>query len=98
MTRSRARTAKLRAPSPRPTCWSRKREEAEYFRTPDHVAYADVTVDGHRETYPVRSRQYRRWLSRLYYEATGGSAPTNDTMQTALGMIEAKAANRGPQA
>ena len=73
-----------------------KAEEAEYFRTPDHVAYADVMVDGHRETYPVRSRQYRRWLSRRYYEATGGSAPTNDTMQTALGMIEAKAQIEGP--
>jgi hypothetical protein len=73
-----------------------KAEEAEYFRTPDHVAYADVMVDGHRETYPVRSRQYRRWLSRRYYEATGGSAPTNDTMQTALGMIEAKAQINGP--
>ena len=70
---------------------------AEYFQTPDHVAYADVMINGHRETYPVRSRQYRRWLSRLFYEVSGGSAPTNETLQTALGMIEAKAHIEGAQ-
>jgi hypothetical protein len=29
------------------------------FHTPDDVAYADLIVDGHRETWPVRSQQFR---------------------------------------
>src|SRR6516162_2463489 len=29
------------------------------FRTPDNIAYADVIIAGHRETWPVRSVQFR---------------------------------------
>jgi hypothetical protein len=29
------------------------------FHTPDEVAYADLIVDGHRETWPLRSKQFR---------------------------------------
>jgi hypothetical protein len=38
------------------------------FHTPDGVAYADLIIGGHRETWPVRSRQFRhaylRYLQR----------------------------------
>jgi hypothetical protein len=33
--------------------------------------HADLTVDGHRETWPVRSIRLRSWLRRKRYEATG---------------------------
>jgi hypothetical protein len=29
------------------------------FHTPDDIAYADVNIDGHRETWPARSKQFR---------------------------------------
>ena len=31
------------------------------FRTPDGVSYADLIVNGHRETWPIRSRQFRAY-------------------------------------
>ncbi len=60
------------------------------YRSPDGTTYADVTVAGHRETWPTRSRGFRRWLQRRYYEETGGAA-NGDAMATAMGVIEAKA-------
>src|SRR5262249_62152263 len=42
-----------------------------FFHTSDSIAYVDIEIDGWRETWPVRSRGFRRWLGRIYYEATG---------------------------
>jgi hypothetical protein len=69
--------------------------EAELFHTRDGSAYADIAVNGHRETWSVRSRGFQRWLRRLFYEATRG-APSGEAMQSALGVIEAKADFDGP--
>ena len=43
----------------------------ELFHTADGTAFADLMIDGHRETWPVRSTRLRSWLRRKYYEATG---------------------------
>lgn len=32
------------------------------FRTPDGTGYASVRVDGHKETWQIRSRQFRSHL------------------------------------
>jgi hypothetical protein len=64
--------------------------EAEFFHTPDDTAFADLEVDGHRETYPVASRGFRRWLSRRYFDAHNG-APGKEAFQAALSALEAKA-------
>src|SRR5262245_12739157 len=57
-------------------------KEAELFRTPDHIAFADVRVGGHRETWRLRGRDFRRWLTRRFFEKTGG-APSSDGLQRA---------------
>src|SRR5262245_30122024 len=44
---------------------------AELFHTATETSYADLAVDGHRETWPVRSPRFRAWLRRRYYEAIG---------------------------
>ena len=36
--------------------------EADLFHAPDGTGYADVNVEGHRETWPIRSKGFRRWL------------------------------------
>jgi hypothetical protein len=33
--------------------------EQALFHTADQIAYADVIIDGHRETWPIRSKQFR---------------------------------------
>ena len=38
-------------------------------------AYADVWIGGHRETLPVHSEGFRRWLRTLYWKRTGRGAP-----------------------
>ena len=65
-------------------------EAAELFHTPDEIAYADIEVGQHRETWPVLSKGFRRWLKRLYFEECQG-APNGEALASALGAIEAKA-------
>jgi hypothetical protein len=69
--------------------------EADLFHTRDGGAHADIAVNGHRETWSVRSRGFHRWLRHLFYRATGG-APSGEAVQSALGVIEAKAYFDGP--
>src|SRR5262245_65467253 len=44
--------------------------EAELFHTPDGTCFADLHIDGHRESWPIRSNGFKQWLRRLYFEAT----------------------------
>src|SRR5215469_14027170 len=37
-------------------------QSAESFHTPDRTCFADVDVNGHRETWPIRSKGFRHWL------------------------------------
>lgn len=60
------------------------------FHTPDGSGYADLDINGHRETWPIRARGFRRWLTRRFFEETGG-APSSEALQSALNVIEAKA-------
>ena len=70
--------------------------KATLFHTPDGTGYADLIIAGHRETWPIRSRGFLRWLAHRYYERTRG-APNNDAMQSALGIIEARAHFDAPE-
>jgi hypothetical protein len=62
----------------------------ELFHSPDGTGYADIHVNGHRETWPLKSRGFDRFLRRAYYEKTGG-APNAEAMSSARGVIEARA-------
>jgi hypothetical protein len=63
---------------------------AQLFHTEDDTGYADINVNGHRETWPIRSSGFKQWLRHGFFELTG-HAPNSDAMQAALGVIEAKA-------
>lgn len=71
-------------------------DDAELFHTADGTPYADVMVAGHRETWPVRSLGFGRWLRRQFYKATSG-APNSEALNGALGVLEAKAHFDGPE-
>jgi hypothetical protein len=71
--------------------------EAELFHCSDATtAFADLQVNGHRETWPVRSKGFRRWLARRFFETTE-KAPGSESLQSALNVIEAKAHFDGPE-
>ncbi len=65
-------------------------QDAELFHDPDGTCFADLYVDGHRETWPLRSNGFKRWLLRRYFERTQG-APNSEALQSALNVIGAKA-------
>lgn len=69
---------------------------AELFHTPDSTGYAHLDINGHRETWPIRGKGFRRWLSRRFFEATQG-APSSEALQSALNVIEAKAHFDAPE-
>jgi hypothetical protein len=69
---------------------------AELFHTDDGAAFADLIIDGHRETWPVRSARFRSWLRRKHYEATGQAADYA-AISSALNVLEARAQFDGPQ-
>jgi hypothetical protein len=71
-------------------------ETAELFHSADGTAFADLDINGHRETWPVRTKGFKRWLARQFFEATDG-APSSEALQSALNVIEAKAHFDAPE-
>ena len=69
---------------------------ATLFHSPDGLGFADVEINGHRETWPIRSKGFRRWLTHRYFEARGG-APNSEALQSALNLVEARAQFDAPQ-
>ena len=70
--------------------------DAGLFHAPDGTGYADLEINGHRETWPIRSVGFKDWLVRRYYYETGG-APSNEAFQSARGAIQARARFDAPQ-
>ncbi len=70
--------------------------DAGLLHAPDDTGYADLKINGHRETWPIRSKGFRRWLARCFFEATDG-APSSEALRSALNVIEARAHFDAPQ-
>jgi hypothetical protein len=70
--------------------------EASLFHTPARDGYADIVVNGHRETHKIRSRSFRAWLTHRYFKERDG-APSSEAMHSALGVIEARALFEGDE-
>jgi hypothetical protein len=71
---------------------------ATLFHTPapDCDAFADITIDGHRETHRVRGQVFRRWLRHQYFKAAKSGA-NSDAVQVAVETIAAKAMFEGEE-
>ena len=69
---------------------------AELFHDRDDVGYGRFEVNGHKENWPIRSKGFKRWLVRGFYESTQG-APSSEAMQAALGVLEARAQFDAPE-
>src|SRR5262245_55430205 len=57
-------------------------------------AYADIRIDGHRETWPVNSPRFRQWLKRMYY-GEHQKVPNAEAVQQALDQVEGAASFDG---
>jgi hypothetical protein len=69
---------------------------ARLFHASDGTAFADLIIDGHRETWPLRSKRFQGWLRQHYYERTW-DAPSPATLNAALNALEAQAQFDNPQ-
>ena len=71
-------------------------QDAEFFHTSDGDTYATLPVNGHRETWALKSRGFRDWLSKRYYESEG-SIPNSQATQDALNTLQGVARHDGPE-
>ena len=62
----------------------------DLFHTATGIAFADIIASSHRETWPIRSKRFRGWLRRCYYQATGSAASAAEIRST-LDLLEARA-------
>ena len=69
---------------------------ARLFHASDGTGFADLIIDGHRETWPLRGKRFQGWLRRRYYERTWDS-PSPVALNAALNALEAQAQFDGPQ-
>jgi hypothetical protein len=70
-------------------------DKAAVFHSPDDRAYATILVDGHQETWRVRSKQFRFWLAGLY-TTERRRPPPRQALADVLDLIEGNAL-RGPE-
>src|SRR5437763_9115647 len=68
----------------------------ELFHTAVGTAFADLLINGNRETWPIRSKRFKTWLRHCRYEATGAAASAA-TIRSALDLFEVQAQFDGPE-
>jgi len=69
---------------------------SDLFHTAAGTAFADIMIGGHRETWPIRSKRFRAWLRRRYYQETGEAASAGE-IRSALDLLEARAQFDAPE-
>ena len=65
-------------------------EDAELFKNEHREAFARFPVDNHFQIWPVKSKDFKFWLTKKYYDETG-KGPNSEALSTALNTISAKA-------
>jgi hypothetical protein len=71
-------------------------DAALLFHAPNGTPYADVEVNGHSETWAIRTKGFKRWLVQRFFLMTG-KAPGSEALHAALNVVEAKAHFDGPE-
>jgi hypothetical protein len=71
-------------------------EFCDLWHDPGGDTFITVPVAHHREHWPIRSAPAKRWLAYRFYEETGGTIG-GQALEDGLRVLEARAANEGPQ-
>lgn len=69
--------------------------DAQLFHTQDNEPFAAIQLDGHRETWSLKSRSFSLWLRRCFFEKSA-TAPSAQAIQDAVAILESKALFEGP--
>jgi hypothetical protein len=71
-------------------------DRTELFHTADGTAFVALMLDGHCESWPIRSTRFRTWLRHRYYKVTG-YPPSAGAIGSALDLLEARAQFDAPR-
>jgi hypothetical protein len=71
-------------------------ENVTLFHAPDGEGFADLDLNGVRQTHALRTRAFRDWLSSTFYDQEG-KTPGGQALQDALGTLEGQARFRGEE-
>lgn len=78
------------------TCLVKLADKVQLIHNADGEGFAVMLIDGHKETWPLRSKGFKRWLQRRFFEQYE-KAPGSQAVQDALGVIEGKALYEGAE-
>lgn len=70
-------------------------EDIDFFHTRARVPFCTVTVARHRETMPVRGRQFRNYLTHLHFQQH--KIPGTQALKDAVVLLEGRAMFDGPE-
>ncbi len=73
-----------------------KADGVEVFHSPARVGFATAKVDGHTETWPLKSSEFASYLRHRLYKATGKTSSTQ-AIGEARATLEAFALIEGPE-
>ncbi|MDP9359486.1 MAG: bifunctional DNA primase/polymerase, partial [Chloroflexota bacterium] len=73
-----------------------REEGIELFHDAQGEPFASFVVDGHRETWPLRSKTVRHYLARLFF-LSRGRAPGSQALQDALQVLDGEARFAGAE-
>lgn len=76
-------------------CLIRLAESAEVWRNPKGECYATYPVRDHRESSPLRQKDFRQWLRHRFYQERQ-KPPGSQALQDAIETLAAKARFEGP--
>ncbi len=71
----------------------------DLFHSPDdtkYSTYADLNIDGRRETHVIESRKFKSWLNSLYQKRMH-STPGREVINTVVAALSARAETDAPQ-
>jgi len=71
-------------------------KEIELWHTEEGVTYASIIKNGHTEHWPTKSKAFRQWVAKSYYDATG-KLLANQSLNDFLFALEGKGLHDGPQ-
>lgn len=69
-------------------------DDAGLFCTPDGTVYAHARAQNHRETWPILSRGFRRWLNNWVYQRYE-RVPKSEDLKEIIAVLEARACASG---
>jgi hypothetical protein len=68
----------------------------DLFHSPEHIGFADIKINGYRETFALNSKEFKSFLEHDFYKKTG-AAPSPDAVTQTVNILKARATYDAPE-